>query len=88
MTQAIKTKTTLSANREASFGVEGLYKDTDFSMMVKREKLEELSKDKEVGAGVIDLQRILELKGLKKAEMDRVLDAMKDTMQTAALSQC
>ena len=43
--------------------------------------VEEMSKEKE--AGVIDLQRILELKGLKKAEMDRMLDAMKDTMSSA-----
>jgi len=40
--------------------------------------VEEMSKEKD--AGVIDLQRILELKGLKKAEMDRMLDAMKDTL--------
>ena len=37
-------------------------------------------------AGVIDLQRILELKGLKKAETDRILDAMKDTMSSASES--
>ena len=37
----------------------------------------------DTSAGVIDLQRILELKGLKKAEMDRMLDAMKDTMSSA-----
>ena len=43
--------------------------------------VEEMSKEKD--AGVIDLQRILELKGLKKAETDRILDAMKDTMSTA-----
>ena len=43
--------------------------------------VEEMSK--EAGGGVIDLQRILELKGLKKAEMDRMLDAMKDTMSSA-----
>ena len=43
--------------------------------------VEEMSKEKD--AGVIDLQRILELKGLKKAEMDRMLDAMKDTMSSA-----
>ena len=41
---------------------------------------------KEKDAGVIDLQRILELKGLKKAEMDRVIDAMKDTMSSATES--
>ena len=44
--------------------------------------VEEMSKD--AGGGVIDLQRILELKGLKKAEMDRMLDAMKDTMSSAS----
>ena len=43
--------------------------------------VEEMSKKE---GGVIDLQRILELKGLKKAEMDRMLDAMKDTMSSAS----
>jgi len=43
--------------------------------------IEEMSKEKDAGSGgAIDLQKILELKGLKKAEMDRMLDAMKDTM--------
>ena len=46
--------------------------------------VEEMSKEKD--AGVIDLQRILELKGLKKAEMDRMLDNMKDAMSTATES--
>ena len=32
------------------------------------------------------MQRILELKGLKKAEMDRVLDGMKDAMSVASES--
>ena len=31
---------------------------------------------KEHGAGTVDLGKILELKGLKKAEMDRVLEAI------------
>ena len=44
--------------------------------------IEEMSKEKaDAGGGpMIDLQKILELKGLKKAEMDRMLDAMKDTV--------
>jgi len=46
--------------------------------------VEEMSKEKD--AGVIDLQRILELKGLKKAEMDRMLDAMKDAMGSTSES--
>ena len=41
--------------------------------------MEEMSKDdKSLQAGsTIELQKILELKGLKKAEMDRVMDAMR-----------
>lgn len=38
--------------------------------------VEEMSK--EAAGGAIDLQKILELKGLKKAEMDRIIDAIKD----------
>ena len=38
--------------------------------------VEEMSKD--ASGGAIDLQKILELKGLKKAEMDRIVDAIKD----------
>jgi len=44
--------------------------------------VEEMSKDKDAGA--IDLQKILELKGLKKAEMDRVIDAIKDASISAS----
>ena len=38
--------------------------------------VEEMSKDKDAAAGAIDLQKILELKGLKKAEMDRFVDVL------------
>jgi len=42
--------------------------------------MEEMSKDDKSlqAGGTIELQKILELKGLKKAEMDRVMDAMRD----------
>ena len=46
--------------------------------------VEEMSKEKDAGGVVMDLQKILELKGLKKAEMDRMLDAMRDTFATGA----
>jgi len=46
--------------------------------------VEEMSKDKDAAAGSIDLQKILELKGLKKAEMDRVIDAIKDASFSAS----
>jgi hypothetical protein len=48
--------------------------------------LEEMGKEKAEGGGgpMIDLQKILELKGLKKAEMDRMLDAMKDSVLSTA----
>ena len=42
--------------------------------------LEETVQEMDRNGISIDLQKILELKGLKKAEMDRMLDAMKDTM--------
>ena len=38
--------------------------------------VEEMSKD--ASGSSVDLQKILELKGLKKAEMDRMLDALRD----------
>ena len=46
--------------------------------------VEEMSKEKD--AGVIDLQRILELKGLKKDVQDRMLDSMKDAMSATTES--
>merc|ERR1712224_24999 len=44
LAQAIKTKTTLSANKEAPFSIESMYEDTDFFTMVQRTKLEEMEK--------------------------------------------
>ena len=48
--------------------------------------LEEMGKERSADGGgpMIDLQKILELKGLKKAEMDRMLDAMKDSVLSSA----
>lgn len=48
--------------------------------------IEQMGKEKAEGGGgaMIDLQKILELKGLKKAEMDRMLDAMKDSVLSSA----
>jgi hypoxia up-regulated 1 len=45
LAQAIKSKTTLSANKEAPFSIESMYEDTDFFTLIKRDKLEELGKD-------------------------------------------
>mmetsp|Transcript_94714 Transcript_94714/g.149842 ORF Transcript_94714/g.149842 Transcript_94714/m.149842 type:complete len:908 (+) Transcript_94714:64-2787(+) len=45
ITQAVKTKATLSANKAAPFIVESLYEDTDFSANIKREEFEEMCKD-------------------------------------------
>lgn len=45
ITQAVKTKATLSANKAAPFIVESLYEDTDFQTNIKREEFEEMCKD-------------------------------------------
>jgi len=45
LSQAQKTKTTLSANKAAPFTVESLFEDTDFQAMLKREDFEAMCKD-------------------------------------------
>ena len=43
-----------------------------------------MSKEKGDTSNIIDLQKILELKGLKKEAATQLLDAMKDTMSSAS----
>lgn len=45
--------------------------------------IEEMSKEKGDTTNIIDLQKILELKGLKKEAATQLMDAMKDTMISA-----